>query len=268
MLYCFNATSQWLPEMDRKGDLFGCWGWNRAMFSNSDITFKGDDYDFTLMDVRAKDRQSRFEADVYFGLTTMTIPQTNMRFGYFLTDHLAITGGVDHMKYVMVQYQKVAFEGSIDDATYASMAQNGQVVLTPNFLTFEHTDGLNYINTELEYFQGIYHSKNFQFNGFGGIGVGAMMPKSNVKLMGYPRNDAFHLAGIGTDVKLGIELLFWRHFFLRYEGKLGYINMPSIVTRKASIADRASQQFCFASTDGMFGFNIPLKKKPIIIDKE
>lgn len=262
MLISVCSVAQWFPELSRKGDVFASWGWNRAMYTNSDIHFKGATYDFTLQNVAATDRQTQFKADTYFGLTTMTIPQTNMRFGYFLSDHLAFTVGVDHMKYVMVQFQKVKFEGSIDDPTYANMVQDGNIVLTPNFLTFEHTDGLNYLNAELEYHTGIYHTKHIQLNAFGAAGAGALMPKSNVKLMGYPRNDQFHLAGIGTDVKVGFELLFWKHFFLRYEGKLGYINMPSIVTRMASIDDRASQQFCFAAMDGMFGFNFKLNKNP------
>lgn len=261
-LISLNAASQWFPEMSREGDMFGSWGWNRSIYTKSDIHFKGANYDFTLMNVAATDRQTPFKAETYFGLTTITIPQTNLRFGYFLNDHLAITVGVDHMKYVMVQDQKVKFEGSIEDPNYASMVHAGEIALTSDFLTFEHTDGLNYLNAELEYHQGLYRAKNFQLNAFGAAGVGTLMPKSNVKLMGYPRNDQFHLAGIGTAIKVGFELLFWKHFFIRYEGKLGYINMPSIVTRMTSIEDRASQQFYFAAMDGMFGFNFNLKKKP------
>lgn len=260
-LFVGTIASQWFPEMNRRGNLYGGWGWNRARYSNSDIRFKGDGYDFTLLDVAAKDRQTEFKADTYFGINTITIPQTNMRFGYFITDNLCITAGVDHMKYVMVQYQEVAFEGNIDNKDYSSLVEDGKIVLTPNFLTFEHTDGLNYINAELEYHQGIYHKGFFNLNVLAGAGFGAMMPKSNVKLMGYPRNDEFHLAGMGTDIKIGIEILFWKYFFLRYEGKLGYINMPDIVTRKASIEDRASQEFFFAAMDGMFGFNFPLIKR-------
>jgi hypothetical protein len=261
ILFTGTIASQWFPDVNRRGNLYGSWGWNRAKYSNSDIRFKGDGYDFKLLDVAATDRQTEFKADTYFGINTITIPQTNMRFGYFITDNLCITAGVDHMKYVMVQYQEVAFEGNIDNKDYSSLVEDGKIVLTPNFLTFEHTDGLNYINAELEYHQGIYHKGFFNLNVLAGAGFGAMMPKSNVKLMGYPRNDEFHLAGLGTDIKIGVEILFWKYFFLRYEGKLGYINMPDIVTRKASIEDRASQEFFFAAMDGMFGFNIPLIKK-------
>jgi len=254
------SHAQWFPEMQRQGNFFGGWGWNRARYTNSDIHFKGDDYDFTLFNVQAKDRQTQFEAKTYFGLKTLTIPQTNMKLGYFINDHIAITAGFDHMKYVMVQNQNVEFEGSIDDATYMGMVSDNVVKLTPQFLTFEHTDGLNYLLTEIEFYRGIYSGGFIDLNAYGGLGAGALMPKSNVKLMGYPRNDEFHFAGFGTNLKCGAEVLLGNHFYVRGEAKCGYINMPDIVTRAASISDRASQQFGFAAIDFMIGFNITHRK--------
>jgi hypothetical protein len=165
------------------------------------------------------------------------------------------------MKYVMVQNQTVAFSGTINDETFMSMVSDNEVQLTQQFLTFEHTDGLNYLLTELEFNPWTPTGKFVEFSMYGGIGLGALMPKSNVKLMGYPRNDAYHLAGFGTNVKCGIEFLIGNHFYVRGEGKVGYINMPSIVTREASIDDRASQQFGFAAADMMIGFNIPARKQ-------
>ena len=256
LLTAFVARAEWFPEMQRKGNFFGGWGWNRAAYTNSDIHFNGEGYDFTLHNVQAKDRQTPFDAKTYFGLKTLTIPQTNMKFGYFLNDHIALTLGVDHMKYVMVQNQNVAFDGSIDDATYLNMVEDNSVQLTSEFLTFEHTDGLNYLLAEIEFYQGIYAGGFVDINAYGGIG----MPKSNVKLMGYPRNDEYHFAGFGTNVKCGAEVLLGNHFYVRGEAKCGYINMPDIVTREESISDRASQQFGFAAIDFMIGFNITPRK--------
>jgi hypothetical protein len=255
------ACAQSSATIHRKGSVFGGWGWNRSTYTQSDISFQGDDYNFTLHNVEAKDRQTPFDAKTYFGLKTVTIPQTNIKLGYFINDHVAVTVGVDHMKYVMVQNQTVAFSGTINDETFMSMVSDNEVQLTQQFLTFEHTDGLNYLLTELEFNPWTPTGKFVEFSMYGGIGLGALMPKSNVKLMGYPRNDAYHLAGFGTNVKCGIEFLIGNHFYVRGEGKVGYINMPSIVTREASIDDRASQQFGFAAADMMIGFNIPARKQ-------
>jgi hypothetical protein len=260
LLTAYGARAEWFPDMQRKGNFFGGWGWNRSVYTNSDIHFRGEDYDFTLYNVQAKDRQTHFEAKTYFGLKTLTIPQTNMKLGYFINDHIAITAGFDHMKYVMVQNQNVAFEGSIDDKTYMDMVVNDAVKLTPQFLTFEHTDGLNYILTEIEFYQGIYSGGFLDVSAYGGLGAGALMPRSDVKLMGYPRNDEYHFAGFGTNVKCGAEVLLGNHFYVRGEAKCGYINMPDIVTREESISDRASQQFGFAAIDFMIGFNITPRK--------
>ncbi len=249
------SVAQTFHEMSRKGDFWIGWGWNRAAYTKSDIHFSGAGYDFTLYDVRATDKQTPFDAETYFGFSTITIPQTNLRAGYFIKDHIAVSLGYDHMKYVMSNYQTVGFTGHIDDPQYASYVQaDGNIELVPSFLTLEHTDGLNYINAEIELHKGIYKKNRFEFNSFLGGGLGALMPKSNVKLMGNPRSDEFHFAGYGAHLKAGIEVLLSRYFFLRFEGKGGYINMPDIVTRPESDNDRAKQQFGYAEIDGMFGF--------------
>ena len=81
--------------------------------------------------------------------------------------------------------------------------------------------------------------------------------------MGYPRSDEFHLAGYGMHLKAGIEVLLSRFFFLRMEGKAGYINMPDIVTRSESAEDRAKQQFGYAEIDGMFGIILAGKSQKV-----
>jgi hypothetical protein len=256
-----SSYAQWFPKLDRKGNVYAAWGWNREVYSKSDISFKGEDYNFKLKNVIAHDRQTPFSFYEYFEIQHLTVPQTNMRYAYFFKNNWAISFGVDHMKYVMDQDKIVGISGFINDTNYSKNIVNNKINLSRDFLAFEHTDGLNYLNFELEYFQGLFEYKKFQVNGIVGAGAGAMMPRTDVKLMGYPRNDKFHLAGFGVDIKTAIEFLFWKRFFIKIEAKAGYINMPDIVTRKASISDRAKQQFFFGAVDGMLGVNIPLIRK-------
>ena len=49
-----------------KHKMYIYWGWNRAFYTNSDIRFKGNNYDFTISKVIAKDRQTPFAFDPYF----------------------------------------------------------------------------------------------------------------------------------------------------------------------------------------------------------
>lgn len=66
------------------------------------------------------------------------------------------------MKYVMKQDQKVDFSGNITDPKFASMVNDGKVDLADGeFLTFEHTDGLNYVNIGLEKYKICITERNF-----------------------------------------------------------------------------------------------------------
>lgn len=237
-----------------KGTMFVYWGWNRAGFSKSDIRFKGNGYDFTLTNVVAHDRPSELSM-AYIDPTRLSIPQFNFRLAYFIKDNLALVIAQDHMKYVMDQNQTVNFDGHITDPTYAGMVQNGQVnLLDERFLTFEHTDGLNYINLGLEKYKNVLSKKDFNmFWAYGG-GIGALMPKSNVKLFGNERSDRYHLAGFGLDARTSINAVFWNHWMARVEGKFGYINMPDIKTTLNNKPDKASQDFVFYQINFGIGY--------------
>lgn len=237
------------------------WGWNNAVYSKSDIRFKGDGYDFQLNNVAAHDRQTKFEWGVYFNPGNITIPQVNYRITYFIKDNFGITLGMDHMKYVMDQNQSVDFKGYIDNPEYASMIQNGKIDLSDaRFLTFEHTDGLNYINIGAQKYHNVWDKRNFDlFLSYGG-GVGALLPKSNVQLMGNERSDRFHLAGFGADIRAAISLVAIRHIVVQAEGKLGYINMPDIKTTLNNKPDKASQDFVYAQFNFGIGYTFNTKK--------
>lgn len=247
------AFSQSEPAY-KKGTFFALWGWNRGAYTNSDIHFKGNDYDFTLRKVKASDKQNKFSYYNYLRLDRITIPQTNFRVGYFIKDNLAITLGVDHMKYVMDKDQTVDIDGYVKPEYMSRINDDGSIKLTDDFLAFEHTDGLNYINSEIEYYKNFYHKGILKVNGLVGGGAGFLLPRSNVTIMGNERHDAFHLAGFGLSAKGGLDVNLWDLFFLRSEIKEGYINMPSIRTTKSS-DDKARQAFWFAEFTYTFGFN-------------
>lgn len=238
----------------KKGTFYAFWGWNRSAYTNSDIHFKGNDYNFTLRDVKAGDRQTKFSLKDYFRIDRITIPQTNLRIGYFIKDNLAITLGVDHMKYVMDQNQTVDIDGYVKSEYESHINADNSIKLTGDFLQFEHTDGLNYINSEIEYYKNFYTNGILKVNGLIGGGAGILLPRSNVTMMGNERHDAFHLAGFGLSAKGGLDVNLWNLFFLRSEIKEGYINMPSIRTTK-SPDDKAHQAFWFAEWTYTFGFN-------------
>lgn len=246
-----------------KGKFTISWGGNRDYFTDSDITFKGDNYNFTIDNTTAHDKPKGWHID-YVNPARMTIPQTNFKLGYYITDKYMISIGLDHMKYVMTQNQTVNMSGKIDyPLTHPSSQFNGNynsdpTVMTEAFLMFEHTDGLNYINTEfarqddISSWFGIKNTDIFQVNINEGVGIGVLYPKTNTTLMGQERHDDFHISGFGSSLRAGINLVFYKYFTIEGSLKGGYINMPDIRTTKSS-ADSASQEFFFAETIISFG---------------
>jgi hypothetical protein len=241
-----------------KGKIFVSWGGNRDSYTKSDVTFRGKDYNFTLDNINADDKPKGWHVD-YINPTRMTIPQTNFRIGYFINDHYSIAIGVDHMKYVMTQGQTGNITGTISAGTpFDGVYNNSPIVLTKEFLTFEHTDGLNYVNTEFSRHDDIsklFKIKNtdkIQVNVTEGLGLGLLYPKTNTTLLGKERHDDFHVSGFGTSIKAGLNITFFKHFYIQGELKGGYINMPDIRTTK-SATDSASQDFFFFQRIIAFG---------------
>jgi hypothetical protein len=242
----------------QKGQWYGYWGWNRSQYSDSDIHFKGDDHDFTLHNTSAKDRQNEVTSssifDRYLNPVNLTIPQYNYRVGYFIVDNWAVSLGFDHMKYVVEQGQIVSISGTINTPGFEKSnpdAENKEI--NSDFLSFEHTDGLNMISIETEYFYSLWnHGKDFDFALFGGAGIGVMVPKTNVKMLNYKRNDEFHLAGYATSVKAGFEFTFFHNWFFRGLAKFGYTNLGDVLT--TSEGSTAAQSFYFEEYIGAMGY--------------
>jgi hypothetical protein len=233
-----------------KGKFFVSWGGNRDSYTKSDVTFRGKDYHFTLENISAHDKPKGWHVD-YINPSKMTIPQTNFRLGYFINDHYSIAIGVDHMKYVMYQDRAVTIKGYYPNpGTYGELLPNNQVFLTEDFLTYEHTDGLNYINSEFSrhddvssWFK-IGNTDKIQINLTEGIGIGVLYPKTNTKLLKKERHDDFHVSGFGTSLKAGLNITLFKHFYIQGELKGGYINMQDIRTT-ISTEDKAAQDFFF-----------------------
>ncbi|WP_396166900.1 hypothetical protein [Flavobacterium sp.] len=255
-----------------KGKFYIFWGGNRENFSKSDIHFKGDNYDFTVIDAIADDKPKGWHAD-YVNPGRMTIPQTNFRMGYFINDHYNISLGLDHMKYVMRQDQIANVTGNVNlplsdaGSIYNGVYNNTPVNFLMNytdydtgtpFLTFEHTDGLNYINSEISRVDdfsklfGITNTDKIQINLTEGIGGGFLYPKTNAKVLGKERHDDFHVSGVGVSAKVGINVTVFKHFFVQGELKGGYINMNDIRTT-AVTNDTARQHFMFLQRIISFG---------------
>lgn len=238
-------------NFSRKGEWFIHWGWNFSWYDTSDINFKGPGYNFTLKDVKAKDRPSKLSTD-YVNPLELTTPQFNFRFGFFIKDNYSISLGWDHMKYVMDIPQTVKVDGyinptisnpAIPTGAYAGVYNNTPLTINADMLTFEHTDGFNYISTEIERYDDIWVAKS-QKNMLTletGVGIGAMIPRTDVSLFGVGKNNFWNFAGYGISAKAGLKFHFTKKFYIQNTTKVGYTNQWAIHTTGRNDIDKASQ---------------------------
>ncbi len=257
---------------NRKGQFFASWGWNRASYSTSDISFRGTDFNFTISDVKSSDKPNPFGIK-FFDPGGLTLPQTNLEVGYFFKNNYNIVLGYDHMKYVMRNNQNVVINGEINVGDYIFNGEdapynfdgnyNNQTINLSNpFLLFEHTDGLNYIFVGINRFDNFnkllrINTDKFEVNLEEGIDFGFVMPKTNTTILGNKRYDEFHVAGFGFSASAGINLTFFKHFYIKTDFKVGYIDMSDIrITNDAS--EIAKQHFTFAETSYTFGYRFQL----------
>lgn len=260
-LFTFNSYSQNSTEptkytANNKGKFFVSWGGNRASYSKSDITFKGEDYEFTIKDATAKDKPKGWHID-YVNPARITIPQTNFKIGYFISDKYSLALGMDHMKYVMTRNKNRVVNGYINlpsndvGSIFNGVYDQQNVMVSEEFLQFEHTDGLNYVYLEFarrDDISSIFNIQNtdkFQVNVTEGIGAGILYPKTNTTLFDRDRYDEFHISGYGLSIGAGLNLTFFKHFFIQGDLRGGYINMGNIRTTR-NPSEGASQHFYFS----------------------
>jgi hypothetical protein len=250
-------TTKSFAQKSRKGSMFLNWGWNGASYTRSTLHIKGADYDLTFRKIIANDRHTEISFNNYLKIDRITIPQTNFRLGYFTKNNKAIIFGIDHMKYVMRQNQVVYTTGYINKPGAFKRTYADNIPLTDDFLTFEHTDGLNYVHIGVEQFKTLKNTakpNKIKLEYILGADAGVLVPKTNVKFLDYERTDRFHLSGVGAAIKFGLQSTFFKHFILRFEGKAGYITMPDIVLHKTGIPGKGKQHFGFVQGNGQFGY--------------
>lgn len=237
------------PKFQNKtGSIYFYWGYNRSIYSTSDLHFSGPNYDFTVYDATASDRPTN-PSLVYVNPLKFTIPQFNVRMGYFITKHIAASLGYDHMKYVMDQGQERLISGIITEeasSEYAGTYLQKPIVLSKDFLVFEHSDGLNVISTDLEYMIPLCTLFNDRLtlrwnSGIGGIWV---LTRTDVRVMGDGINNDFKFSGYSMQIKTGPRLELKDRLFFLTEMKGGYASLPSVPIKNGA-PEAADHNFGF-----------------------
>jgi len=233
---------------NRTGRFSFYWGYNRAVFSKSTIHFNGPNYDFTVYDVTGSDRPTKLSW-TYVRPGLITIPQYVYRIGFNVTDRVQLSAGLDHMKYVVDLNQTALMSGVItaDASTkYQGNYLNVPIVLSPDFLEFEHSDGYNMVSLDVEYnYPFLRFAKNtFRLNAMGGIGGIFIVAKTKVSVLGYGLDNNWHMSGFTLNAKAGLKLEYKNHLFAIAALRGGYSSLYDVLIHNEA-PDRAEHNLSY-----------------------
>ncbi len=272
LLFCFTVslfsqaeTLTITPTKTKRkfkdGNLYGMWGYTRAVYSKSTIHFKDHsnkyypetgkyhDYDFTIYDAHAHDKP---DFDGIKDVINVTIPQFVVRLGYYFNNKkdFGVEINYDHTKYVVNDYQTVRIKGNFN-GNYVDQ----DTILDPqNLLHFEHTDGANFWMFNFIKRWKLYEpSKNFNVGFVVKPGAGIVYPRTDVTMLGTRLNNNWHIAGWIVGLESGFRVEFLKHGVFEFVGKGAYADYTKcLVLGKGN--GRANHHFFAAQATMTLGF--------------
>ncbi|MBU6154341.1 MAG: hypothetical protein KGP28_08585 [Bdellovibrionales bacterium] len=233
----------------RKGEFYVMWGYNRTWFGKTDSTFKTPEGEFTIHDSVGKDRPTPFDPKIYFNPTKMSIPQYNLTLGYWFKDRVGVEIGQDHMKWVFDNSLNYSMSGSFSPTLFVPNpdAQYGWDGVRPvsfeevkktgdaRWLSFEHTNGYNYVFAALVFLQPLYQGPKgrIALDSRWGAGAGVMIPQTSVHMhrdqawnwQGY--DNKFHLAGGGGHTSGSLRVTAFDRVFLEATARASLIKVSN-----------------------------------------
>lgn len=249
------------------GAFYIAWGYNRSYYTKSDLRIIGEGYDLTLHGVKAKDSPSKFRWDVYFNPRLLTIPQFNVRAGFYFKDKYSVSVGYDHMKYITRNDQNISISGFVDPSVgHAEL--NGTYDHTPYYFNdttfhYENSDGLNYFRFQIERTDQWYKTKKkgwFAINTQYSIGTGFLLTFNDLNFAGLHTRRRVSVSGWGMSITSGLRLDFFNHLYIQGNVMLGFNHLTNVKTRHDS-NDHARQFYGFLEHDIMIGTIWYFKKK-------
>ncbi len=265
----FLSTTLVGQEFSKKGKVNIFWGYSREIYTKSDIHLVGEGYDYTLYNVKANDLPEE-PSYTYINPEQLTVPQFDFRVAYYFNDHYAISAGWDHMKYKLQNGQTARITGTItqdalNDGTWENNPQsanyvgeyvNDEIVLSKDFIKYEHTDGLNFARVSIERIDRLYHSKWFTLTVSNEFGTGPVLPWTDFTHLGGNRHtNRLHVSGWGFGLYSGLRAEYKETFYFTSNVGGGFINLHDVETKQGE-DDWAKQRFWFAKWN--FGIGVYL----------
>lgn len=242
-----------------QGTFYGTWGYNRSTYTKSTLHFVGQGYDFSLAESKAKDNPSPLSWD-YFNPKLLTVPQFNIRFGYYIKNHYAISFGYDHMKYIFRDRNQVLLSGHIDpgvdDVTnWSGDFQDSLVITNRDNFHYENSNGLNFIRFGFERTDNLFGLKKwFVLSSHVGVSAGGLLTYNDFNFGGQKDMVTISLSGYGLAASGGIRLEFFKHVFLQSNLTGGFNHLVKVKTRPNDASAFARQFYGYSMWDFSLGF--------------
>jgi len=252
----------------QKNAMYFYWGYNRSIYSKSDVRFYSPDYDFTAVNLAASDRPSTKFSE-YINPSTLTVPQFNVRLGWYYKFRWDVSIGYDHMKYVMDRNQNLYLSGNAGETTTSQLngmydESNGMVPIRYDDLHYENTNGLNYISFQLNNTAPIYKTRDLRFAVMrrAGFGFGPVVTQTDFNWDGqeYHSGQKLKLGGYGLSVHGGLRFDFFKHFFLQSNWSTGFIHLPKNATI-IELDHFSEHKFVYADWQLLGGFILYIRTK-------
>lgn len=242
-----------------KGGFYIYWGYNRSTYTKSDLHLIGRGYDFTMKGLTASDNPEKLSS-TYLNIQKITIPQFNVRMGYFFKDNWALTVGYDHMKYVMNHPQDVIIDGYVEPGLSDLWSGQYDNELSPtqyDDIHYENSDGLNYIRFELaRYFNLLSLGKNdwFRIRAQAAVSTGMILSFNDFNFANQFTRKTISVSGYGVSLHPGLRFEFFNHIFLQTNGAAGFIHQVKVRNRPDIKSAVAKQRFGYLASEIVLGY--------------
>lgn len=253
-----DSTKIFGIKIIKNGSLYGSWGYNEETYTKSNIYVvqPGMNNNYVFNNIQAQDH---IGWDHLFN-EQPTIPQYNMRLGYFFdkAQNWAFELNFDHTKYVVISGYNVRLNGTVN-------GRNVDTVVNINYNTLQYqlNNGANFFLFNLvkkfNFFSAA--NKNIVVCGLLKVGVGPVIPHVANVIFGNANRLQFQLGGWNTGVEGTLKVIFFQHIYLEYCNKLDYARYSWLEIYHG----RAHQDFGTYENIANIGytFHISAKKYPL-----
>jgi hypothetical protein len=242
------------------GTLFINYGFNKGYFAKSKIQFIGAGYNFNLSGVQGKDR-------VNMEGTTI-LSQFNARLGYNFDDAYAISIGLDHMKYSVLDNQTTLLNGKVNNGLDPVTGLDGTYFNEPFVIDtskFNYANqGLNFINLKLSRLDRVFwvgRNNDFTLTSDFALEAGVLVSSTDFTFAGNKDQKTNAFSGLGLSAYAGLRFEFFRHFFVQTGFSGGYLRQMRVRTFEFDPNSYSSQHLLYGQFETTVGVLFYIRPK-------